>query len=88
MVLLGGIAGRELSAPAGASLAESIDALGRGAIGAWRERGIEGEVAVGRTITPAPLAADIIALELVVHGWDVARALAPASPPAPTSAIT
>lgn len=74
MILLGGIAGRELTEPPGASLADSVGALGRGAIEAWRERGVAGDVAVGRTITPAPLAADIIALELVVHGWDFARA--------------
>ncbi len=75
MVLLGGIAGRELTAPADASLAEYIDLLGRGALEAWRERGTDGEVAVGRTITPAPLAADIVVLELVVHGWDFGRAI-------------
>jgi len=74
-VLLGGIAGREFAAPPGAALAEAVDLLGRAAIQAWRERGVAGGVAVGRTITPAPLAADIVALELVVHGWDVAQAV-------------
>lgn len=75
MVLLGGLAGRKLAAPPGAALTDSIASLGRAAIEAWRERGLAGEVAVGRTMTPAPLAADIITLELTVHGWDFAQAI-------------
>ena len=75
LVLLSGIAGRELTPDPDVAFTESTGPLGSAAIAAWRERGVAGEVAVGRTITPAPLAADIIALELVVHGWDVARAV-------------
>ena len=75
MTLLAGIAGRPPAVPAGAGLAGSVDVLARGAIAAWRERGTDGEVAVGRTVTPAPLAAEIVVLELVVHGWDFARAI-------------
>ncbi|HXO23902.1 MAG TPA: TIGR03086 family protein, partial [Streptosporangiaceae bacterium] len=40
----------------------------------WRRRGLGGSVAVGRSTLPAALAAEIIPMELLVHGWDVARA--------------
>ena len=44
------------------------------ALGAWRRRGLDGSVAVGRSTLPAGLAVEIIPLELLVHGWDMARA--------------
>ena len=75
LVLLAGVAGTELTAARDASLPDTIAPYARGAIAAWRERGVDGTVAVGRTMTPAPRAAEIIALELLVHGWDIARAV-------------
>jgi uncharacterized protein (TIGR03086 family) len=75
MLLLSAIAGSELSDDPELPLADSITALAQGAVLAWRQRGTDGEVAVGRTITPARLAAEIVTLELVVHAWDVARAV-------------
>ena len=43
-------------------------------LAAWRRRGLGGSVAVGRSTLPASLAVEIIPLELLVHGWDIARA--------------
>ncbi len=80
MVLLGSVAGAVPSAaPAVAdsgsgSLDERVAAATTAALEAWRWRGLGGSVAVGRSTLAADLAVEIIPLELLVHGWDVARA--------------
>ena len=38
-------------------------------------RELDGSVAVGRTVLPASLAVEIMPLELLVHGWDIAHAV-------------
>ena len=48
--------------------------LAAAALAAWQRRGLGGSVAVGRSTVPARLAVEIIPLELLVHGWDIARA--------------
>src|SRR5579872_1442264 len=83
MVLLGSVAGA-VSAPepgsalepgsAAGSLDERVAATAEAALEAWRWRGLGGSVAVGRSTLAADLAVEIIPLELLVHGWDVARA--------------
>jgi uncharacterized protein (TIGR03086 family) len=74
MVLLGSVGGAAgLSAGPG-SLAEGVTATAEAALAAWRRRGLDGSVAVGRSTLPASLAVEIIPLELLVHGWDLARA--------------
>lgn len=75
MILLAGVAGADLSADPVAGPIATIPTLAEAAIAAWRTRRTAGEVAVGRTITPAHLAAEIVTLELVVHAWDLARAV-------------
>jgi uncharacterized protein (TIGR03086 family) len=40
----------------------------------WNRRGLDGTVKAGSNEMPAELAADIFSIELLVHGWDVARA--------------
>ena len=86
MVLLGSVAGAApavaapaVAAPAVAasgsgSLDERVAAVTAAALEAWRWRGLGGSVAVGRSTLAADLAVQIIPLELLVHGWDVARA--------------
>jgi uncharacterized protein (TIGR03086 family) len=78
MVLLGsvagGLAGGLAGGPASGSLEERVTASAGAALAAWRRRGLDGSVAVGRSTLPASLAVEIIALELLVHGWDLARA--------------
>jgi uncharacterized protein (TIGR03086 family) len=82
MVLLATVAGAEgladpvagLAAGLPVSLDERVGVTGEAALAAWRRRGLGGSVAVGRSTLPAGLAAEIISLELLVHGWDMARA--------------
>ena len=66
----GGLAG----GLAGGALDERVTAAAEAALEAWRRRGLDGSVAVGRSTLPAGLAMEIIPLELLVHGWDMARA--------------
>jgi|HubBroStandDraft_6_1064221.scaffolds.fasta_scaffold367568_2 uncharacterized protein (TIGR03086 family) len=56
------------------SLEEQVAVTTEAALAAWRRRGLDGTVAVGRSTLPATLAFEIIPMELLVHGWDVARA--------------
>jgi len=51
-----------------------VAAPAEAALAAWRRHGLDGSVAVGRSVMPAGLAAEIIPLELLVHGWDIAQA--------------
>ena len=74
MVLLASVAGAPAGAPAGGALEVRVTAAAEAALAAWRLRGLDGQVAVGRSVLPASLAVEIIPLELLVHGWDVARA--------------
>ena len=79
MVLLATVAGAEGLADPVAGLAaglldERVGVTGEAAVAAWRRRGLGGSVAVGRSTLPAGLAAEIIPMELLVHGWDMARA--------------
>ena len=75
MVLLASVAGGAGSAgPVAGLLDERVTVTAGAALAAWRRRGLGGSVAVGRSTLPAGLAAEIISLELLVHGWDMARA--------------
>ena len=89
MALLGSVAGEQagdagdpvagaldarVGAVASAALAARVGSVASAAVAAWRRRGLDGSVAVGRSTLPASLAVEIIPLELVVHGWDLARA--------------
>jgi uncharacterized protein (TIGR03086 family) len=76
MVLLGSVAGAvpAFAASASGSLDERVAVTAQAAIEAWRWRGLGGSVAVGRSTLAADLAVEIIPMELLVHGWDVARA--------------
>src|SRR5580700_4267540 len=65
MALLASVAG---------SLEEQVTVSAEAALATWRRRGLGGSVAVGRSTLPASLAVEIIPLELLVHGWDIARA--------------
>ena len=74
MVLLASVAGERLGSPAAGPLEGQVTATAEAALAAWRRRGLDGTVAVGRSSLPASLAVEIIPLELLVHGWDIARA--------------
>jgi uncharacterized protein (TIGR03086 family) len=74
MVLLASVAGEQIGTPVAGSLDTAVAATAEAALAAWRRRGLDGSVAVGRSVLPAHLAVEIIPLELLVHGWDTARA--------------
>ena len=78
MVLLASVAGEQIGEPAAdlaaGLLEEQVTVTAEAALAAWRRRGLGGTVAVGRSSLPASLAVEIIPLELLVHGWDIARA--------------
>jgi len=74
MVLLASVAGDPAAGAAAGSLEEQVAVTTEAALAAWRRRGLDGTVAVGRSTLPATLAVEIIPMELLVHGWDVARA--------------
>lgn len=81
MVLLAGTAGAELTAPNGTNLEERISPLAEATLAAWQGRGFEGDVVLGSRTLPAIQVYSIVLLELVVHGWDLARAIGGSSPP-------
>jgi uncharacterized protein (TIGR03086 family) len=80
MVLLASVAGEQIGTPVAGpldttdSLDTTVGATAEAALAAWRRRGVDGSVAVGRSVLPASLAVEIIPLELLVHGWDIAHA--------------
>jgi uncharacterized protein (TIGR03086 family) len=74
MALLASVAGAAAGSAMEGSLEEQVTASAEVAVAAWRRRGLGGSVAVGRSTLPAGLAVEIIPLELLVHGWDMARA--------------
>ncbi len=74
MVLLASVAGEPLDGPAAGTLDTQVADTAEAALAAWRRRGLDGSVAVGRSVLPASLAMEIIPLELLVHGWDIAQA--------------
>jgi uncharacterized protein (TIGR03086 family) len=74
MVLLASVAGEQIDTPAAGPLERDVAATAEAALAAWQRRGLDGKVAVGRSTLLASLAVEIIPLELLVHGWDIARA--------------
>ena len=74
MVSLGGMAGADV-VPSGTGTVESQVAFAaQQALEAWDQRGIEGNVNRGEREMPAQIAASILSVELLVHGWDFAVA--------------
>src|SRR5450631_1166723 len=74
MVNLGAMAGAVVI-PADAGMVESRVAFAaQQTLEAWDKRGLEGTVKRGERDMPAALAASIVSLELLVHGWDFATA--------------
>jgi uncharacterized protein (TIGR03086 family) len=75
MAMLGGAAGAKLpDRDAGDSVEGQVVAVARPALDAWNRRGLGGTVSVGTLELPAPVAAGIFSIELLVHAWDYATA--------------
>lgn len=72
---LGGMAGTTVTMPEEGSLESKVSVMTDRALTAWRERGLEGNAVdpAGREL-PAAFAPTVIAIELLLHGWDLAQA--------------
>jgi uncharacterized protein (TIGR03086 family) len=73
---LAAMAGREVDRPvsAGGDPEHRVAQVAQQTLEAWWRRGLGGTVSAGSDELPAPFAASILVLELLVHGWDVAAA--------------
>jgi uncharacterized protein (TIGR03086 family) len=71
---LAAMAGQEADRRAGGDLEEQVAHVAQQALEAWWRRGLDGTVSAGPTQLPAAVAAGILVLELLLHGWDVAAA--------------
>jgi len=72
---LGTAAGIEPTVPDGDSIDQRIQQLTQPTLAGWRRRGLTDDVVFSGRTLPAHLALGILALELLVHGWDFAVAL-------------
>ncbi|WP_109510186.1 TIGR03086 family metal-binding protein [Nocardioides speluncae] len=71
---LGAMAGATVARPEDASLEDTVSTMATQAIDAWRTVDLDGTVPGPRGgELPASFAAGILPLELLVHGWDLAR---------------
>jgi uncharacterized protein (TIGR03086 family) len=74
MVDLGAMAGAEVTRPEHGGLEVKVSEMADQAITAWRTRGLEGTVATPNGFEmPASLGASILAVEILLHGWDLAQ---------------
>jgi uncharacterized protein (TIGR03086 family) len=66
--------GIHISAPDGSTIEQRILQVERPVPARWRQRGLSGDVVFGSRTLPAWLAAGVLSLELIVHGWNFAVA--------------
>ena len=72
---LGGCAGARMpEREQDASLETQVADAAQAALEAWRRRGLEGSVELGRREVPAAMPVNILSLEFLVHAWDFATA--------------
>ena len=72
---LGAMAGASIQTPENGSLENKVSANAAQAIDAWRSVDLDGTVpGPGGSEMPASIAAGILPLEIVLHGWDLAQA--------------
>ncbi|HEY5248395.1 MAG TPA: TIGR03086 family metal-binding protein [Dermatophilaceae bacterium] len=76
MVSLGGMAGAVVTPADPGTIESRVAFVAQQTLEAWDERGLEGTVKRGERDLPAALAASIVSVELLVHGWDFAVATA------------
>jgi uncharacterized protein (TIGR03086 family) len=74
IVGVGGMAGATIEPPTDGTAEHRVATTAQAALEAWRARGTEGEVTFGAGTLPASIAANILALEFLVHAWDFGRA--------------
>lgn len=69
---LGAMAGVELETPQSGSAEDRVSVLAGGAIEAWRQHDLQGNVA-GDSGLPASFVVNVLPLEIALHGWDLAQ---------------
>jgi uncharacterized protein (TIGR03086 family) len=74
MVSLGRMAGAVVVPAESGTVESRVAFAAQQTLEAWDKRGLEGTVKRGERDIPAALAASILSLELLVHGWDFAAA--------------
>jgi uncharacterized protein (TIGR03086 family) len=80
MVMMANAAGAGLEAPTGGTPETRFADAAQVAFEAWRTRGGDGTVTWGRAEVPAARAEAILAVEMLVHTWDLAQATGQALP--------
>ncbi|OCB56543.1 TIGR03086 family protein [Mycobacterium vulneris] len=75
ITVIGSAAGAQIpERDPGSSLEDQVLGAARPAVAAWRRRGVDGTVPFGAGEMPAPIPAQILSLEFLVHAWDYAKA--------------
>jgi uncharacterized protein (TIGR03086 family) len=71
---VGGMAGVDVVRPESGSLESKMSQMADQAIAGWRTRGLEGAVPLpDGSDFPAAMAASLLSIELMLHGWDIAE---------------
>jgi uncharacterized protein (TIGR03086 family) len=71
---VGGMAGADIVRPESGGLESKMSEMAGQAIAAWRTRGLEGAVPLpDGSDFPASMAASLLSIELMLHGWDIAE---------------
>ena len=73
LVTVGGMAGGTVVNPEQGSLENRVSVMTQQAVDAWRQVDLSGTVRAGENELPAGFAANILAFELTLHGWDLAQ---------------
>lgn len=76
VTMVGEAAGAQVFVTQNAGIGTRISQTTHSVIDAWRARGTEGDAMFAGRVMPAHLALGVLSVELVVHGWDFAQALA------------
>jgi len=76
VTLVGEAAGARVFVTQNAGIETRIAQTTNSVIKAWRSRGMAGDAMFAGRVMPAHLALGVLSVELVVHGWDFAQALA------------
>jgi uncharacterized protein (TIGR03086 family) len=74
LTFLGGAVGGTIVVPAGGSAESRLADVAQQALEAWRRQGLDGTVTMRGREGPAQRAANLLSIELLVHGWDFAQA--------------
>lgn len=76
VTLVGDAANAEIAASDNQPIEARVTSTTNKVIDAWLRRGTDGEAVFSGRVMPARLALGVLSVELVVHGWDFAQALA------------